>query len=70
MSVKQTNKSLHDLIGKEYERYYLFRKKHYEKCGNPSKYIVKLSGTGIGECISVGCPYCQEVEDITDVDAW
>ena len=70
MSDKQTEKSIHDLIGKEYARYYAFRKKHYEKCGNGNQYIIRLLGTGIGETIAVGCPFCQEVEDITDVDAW
>lgn len=61
---------VHELIGKEAERYKAFRQYHWKKCRNGGNYIIRLKGTGIGETIEVACPICKEVEDITDVDVW
>lgn len=62
--------NVHDLIGKEAERYKAFRQYHWKKCHNSGNYIIHLIGTGIGETIEIGCPYCKETENITDIDAW
>ncbi len=63
------NNSLHVFSGKEREEYRAFRDRHYESCKSKS-YIIELSGTGIGECISVQCPVCGEKADITDTSDW
>ena len=65
-----TKDYVHLLIGVEKEKYWDFRQKHWEKCKNSGHYIIDLLGTGIGETISVCCPYCEETEDITDINAW
>lgn len=58
--------SLHELSSKEFERYFAFRDRHFQNCRNPGHYIVELSATGLGEGITVKCPFCGEEEDITD----
>lgn len=58
--------SLHELSPKEFEKYFAFRDRHYRSCKNSGRYIVELSATGIGEGITVKCPFCGEEEDITD----
>lgn len=47
-----------------------FRNQHYVSCGNGSRYIFELTGTGIGEAISIQCPVCGERKDVTDVENW
>lgn len=61
------------LHGKEKQRKELFIKKH-KKCRQPNNgpklysYIMTPNGIGVG--ISIRCPYCGKIEDITDVDTW
>jgi hypothetical protein len=66
----QQRRCLHDLIGDEKDKYYTFRRKHYEKCKNSNHYIVELIGTGLSESITVKCPNCGESEDITEYSMW
>lgn len=47
-----------------------FREKHYKKCKNGSTYQYEITGTGIGNCISIKCPVCGESQDITDTTTW
>lgn len=61
---------LHKFYGDEAKKYYDFRERHYKSCKNGSRYNVKLVGTGLGEGISVECPVCGAVEDITDISTW
>jgi len=61
---------LHDLIGDERDKYYAFRRKHYDKCKNNGRYVIELNATGIGESIIVKCPLCGEYADITDNSMW
>ena len=61
---------LHDLIGDEMDKYYAFRRRHYDKCKNSDHYVVELNATGIGESIIVKCPVCGEYADITDYSMW
>lgn len=62
--------SLHQLSDKEMKSVEQFRNQHYVSCGNGSRYIFELTGTGIGEAISIQCPVCGERKDVTDVENW
>ena len=61
---------LHRFYGDEAKKYYDFRERHYKSCKNGNRYNVKLVDTGLGEGISVECPVCGAVEDITDISTW
>ena len=62
--------SLHMLSDKEAERIKTFRSMHYESCGNGRSFTFELTGTGIGEAITIVCPVCGQKEDVTDLDDW
>ena len=51
-----------------------FRKKHYllhkDKDFHGNCYIYRLTGNGIGECVEIICPFCNESEDVTDNTRW
>ena len=62
--------SLHVMSEKEREDEQSFRNAHYDKCDNGNDYVYELIGTGIGTVISIKCPVCGEVKDITDIRSW
>ena len=62
--------SLHEMSDVEAGRISTFRARHHEVCKNAGTYLFELSGTGIGEVISIQCPICKEKEDVTDIDSW
>lgn len=62
--------SLHELSDKEAKRIAEFRKEHYVSCKNSGTFLFELSGTGIGEAISIKCPVCGAEENVTDYDTW
>lgn len=66
--------SLIVLGSSEKEKIDAFRKKHYllhkDKGFHGNSYIYRLTGTGIGECIEITCPFCNESEDVTDITHW
>ncbi len=62
--------SLHHLSDREMKAIEEFRNQHYASCNNGSRYIFELTGTGIGEAISIQCPVCGEQKDVTDVEDW
>lgn len=62
--------SLLQLSDKELFDEKAFRKEHYKKCKNPNRYQYEISGCNIGNCISIKCPICGEIKDITDIDSW
>lgn len=68
--------SLMNMSDKEYEADRQFRTRHWamhnggkSKCDG-NTYWYELSGTGIGTCIKIKCPICEEEKDITDTDSW
>ena len=63
-------RSLHLLSTQELIDYRDFRQTHYNSCKNASEYIIMLSGTGLGEAITVKCPVCGMSRDITDISSW
>lgn len=62
--------SLHELSDKEAKSIAAFRKAHYDSCKNAGTYQFELTGTGIGEAISIRCPVCEAEENVTDYDTW
>ena len=63
-------RSIYILYGKEKERYDDFINEHCG-CDCKSKQInIELTGTGLGDCITLRCPVCGSSEDITDTDEW
>ena len=68
--------SLKVLSEKEYDALESFKHEHYErhKHANPrtagTSFIYRLTGVGIGTCIEVTCPLCEETLDITDTSSW
>ena len=62
--------SLHELSDKEAKSIAAFRKAHYASCKNAGTYQFELTGTGIGEAISIRCPVCGAEENVTDYDTW
>lgn len=68
--------SLHILSDKERDAISRFRQVHYEshKESHPriagSSFIYRLSGTGIGTCVEITCPICNETLDVTDTSSW
>lgn len=62
--------SLVVMSDKEKADYIAFRDEHFQKCNNPNKYIFEIVGTGLGACIKITCPKCNESKDITDTDSW
>lgn len=62
--------SLYIMQGKESQNEQDFRERHYQKCHNHGHYRYDLEGTGIGTIISITCPICGEIEDITDSESW
>lgn len=62
--------SLHNLSEKELQAYRSFRERHFGSCHNCDTFLVKLSGTGVGEMIEVICPICGDRKDITDIESW
>lgn len=65
-----SSRCLHTLSGNELHSYQLFRANHYKSCKNGNTFICTLTGTGIGEGISVKCPVCGVEENITDTESW
>lgn len=55
---------------KEREAITNFRKEHYVKCLNRSKFTYTLTGTGIGTNIEIKCPVCGEARDVSDYESW
>ena len=66
--------SLIILGSSEKEKIDAFRKKHYllhkDKGFHGNCYIYRLTGNGIGECVEITCPFCNESEDVTDITHW
>ena len=62
--------SLHELSDKAAKRIAEFRKAHYASCKNTGTFLFELTGTGIGEAISIKCPVCGTEENVTDYDNW
>lgn len=66
--------SLIILGSSEKEKINAFRKKHYllhkDKGFHGNCYIYRLTGNGIGECVEITCPFCNESEDVTDNTRW
>lgn len=62
--------SLHELSEREAKCVSKFKEIHYASCQNTDTFLFKLTGTGIGELISIKCPICGSEEDITDIDNW
>jgi len=54
----------------ETKRYNQWTKKHYNKCRPRVGWLVEYQYTGIGSGISVKCPKCGEVKDLTDISGW
>lgn len=55
---------------KEYKEDKEFREAHWISCKNGNDFIYRISGTGLGDCITVTCPYCRKSKDITDISSW
>ena len=49
------------------KKYLDFRNYHYKHCHNSGHYIFDVTGTGLGNCISVICPICNEDIDISNI---
>lgn len=47
-----------------------FREAHWISCKNGNDFIYRISGTGLGNCITVTCPCCRKSKDITDASDW
>lgn len=69
--------SLYTMSDKEMEAEKVFRAEHWEKCAEPlhskakgNTYLYRLTGTGLGTVIEIGCPLCGEWRDVSDVDSW
>ena len=58
------------LSDKETEKIKSFRERHYQSCGNGSRYVFDLESTGVGTVICVKCPVCDTEVNVTDYDAW
>lgn len=64
------------LTKRQREDLHTFRHHHWEIHGGPNKravgntYLYRITGTGIGECVTIICPICNEELDVTDFSTW
>lgn len=64
-------KSLIVFSDAEYESHENFKNKHYQlHQSRLTRYLYDISWNGIGHCVKITCPICNESEDITDMDNW
>lgn len=70
--LKSTKPELHidSMNDVETRRYKEWTEKHYQKCRPTGGWTVQYKYTGIGNGVSVICPKCKAIEDLTDMSSW
>lgn len=52
------------------EKHKQCRPKHNDPLQQYAPFAYTFEPNGIGMAVTITCPYCGDIEDITDIDSW